>query len=104
MKDSIMNGYKSWISRIALGSTAAAMAAITIGSLVVLPAKFDHLSVDLSALAVGNPVAIVRGELPVPTAGDARAAIKWEEQGDPDFVTPQAHALPAQRHKSSSHS
>jgi hypothetical protein len=100
-----MSGYKSWIPRIAIGMTAAAMAAITIGSLVVLPAKFDHVSVDLSALAVVNPVAILRGELPVPTAGvDARATVKWHEQVDPDFATPQSHASPAQRHTSSSHS
>ena len=100
-----MNGYKTWVIQIALGLTAAAMAAITIGALVVLPAKFDHMHVDLSALAVVNPAAIVRGESIVPTAGvDARAAIKREEQVDPEFVTPQAHALPAQRHKSNSHS
>jgi len=58
-------GYKSWIPRIALGSTAAAMAAITIGSLVVLPATFDHMSVALSALAVvrHNGFLSVRGGL-----------------------------------------
>jgi hypothetical protein len=52
-----------------------------------------------------NPVATVRSELPVPTVGvDARAAIGREERVDADFVTSQAQALPARRHKSSSHS
>ncbi len=100
-----MSGYESWIPRIAIGMTAAAMAAITIGSLVVLPAKFDHVSVDLSALAVVNPVANVRSELPAPAAGvDARATISREEHVDPYFVTPEAQALPAKRHKWRSHS
>jgi hypothetical protein len=100
-----MNGYKPFIPRVALGLTAAAMTSITIGSLVALPAKFDHVSVDLSALAVVNPVANVRSELPAPAADvDARATISREEQVDWYFVTPEAQALPAKRHKSSSHS
>ena len=100
-----MNGYKSLIPRVALGSIAAAMSAITIGSLVVLPAKFDHVSVDLSALAVVNPVANVRSELPAPAAGvDARATASRVEQVYPYIVRPEAQALPAKRHKASSHS
>ena len=100
-----MNGFKSLIPRIAIGSMAVAMSVITIGSLVVLPAKFDHVSVDLSSLAVMHPVAIARSETPLPAMGvDARAAVGPEEHVDPDFVTLEAKALPAKRHKSSSHS
>jgi hypothetical protein len=88
-----MNGYKSLIPRVALGSIAAAMSAITIGSLVVLPAKFDHVRVDLRALAAMNPVKV-----------DARAASSREEHVDPDFVRLETQASPAKPHKSSSHS
>ena len=100
-----MNGYKSVIPRIAIGLTAAAMTTITFGSLVVLPAKFDHVRVDLSALAVMNPVANARNEISVPAAGvDPPAATRREEYVDPGFITHEARALPAKRHKSSSHS
>ena len=100
-----MNGYKSLIPRVALGSIAAAMSAITIGSLVVLPAKFDHVRVDLSALAAMNPVANARSELPVPAVKvNARAASSREEHVDPDFVRLETQASPAKPHQSSSHS
>jgi len=83
---------------------AAAMSVIAIGSLVVLPAKFDHVRVDLSALSAMNPVTNARSELfvPVPAAA-AHAAISAEEQVDPDCVRPDAEALRAKRNKSSSH-
>ena len=99
-----MNGYKSVIPRLAIGLTAAAMTAITIGSLVVLPAKFDHVRVDLSALAVMNPVANARNEISVRTVGIVPpAATRREEPVDTAVITHEARALPAKRHKSSSH-
>ena len=41
-----MNGYEPSAPRVALGLTAIAMAAITMGALVVLPAKLDSASID----------------------------------------------------------
>jgi hypothetical protein len=99
-----MNGYKSALPRVALGSMAAAMSLITIGSLVVLPAKFEHVSVDLSALALMNPVAMARGEAPVTVStAAARTTASGEEQADPDCVALEAQASRAKRHKTSSH-
>jgi hypothetical protein len=46
-----MNGYEPSTPRAALGLTAAAMAAITMGALVVLPAKFDAVSANPYTLA-----------------------------------------------------
>ena len=46
-----MNGYEPSTPRVALGMAAVAMTAITMGTLVVLPAKFDSVSVDPYALA-----------------------------------------------------
>ena len=46
-----MNGYEPSTPRAALGLTAVAMTAITIGALVVLPAKLDSVSADPYALA-----------------------------------------------------
>ena len=41
-----MNGYKPSAPRAAIGLTAAVMTAITIGTMVVLPAKLDSGSAD----------------------------------------------------------
>ena len=46
-----MNTYEPSTPRAALGLTAIAMAAITIGALVVLPAKLDSVSTELFTLA-----------------------------------------------------
>jgi hypothetical protein len=46
-----MNGYEPSTPRTALGLIAVAMATITMGTLVVVPAKFDSVSTDLSTLA-----------------------------------------------------
>ena len=99
-----MNGYKSVRARVAVGSMAAAMSVITLASLVVLPAKFDHVRVDLSALSVMNPVASARGELSVAVpAAAAHASVSGQEQPDPDCVRLETQALRAKRQKSSSH-
>ena len=99
-----MNGYKSVRARVALGSMAAAMSIITIGSLVVLPAKFDHVRVDLSALSAMNPIASARADLSLPVpAAVAHAAISGQEQADPDCVRLEAQASRAKRHKSRAH-
>jgi len=51
LKDRNMNGYEPSTPRAALGLTAVAMAAITMGALVVLPAKLDAVSANPYALA-----------------------------------------------------
>lgn len=49
-----MNGYEPSTPRVALGLTAVAMAAITMGALVVLPAKLDSVSADRHTLAAAK--------------------------------------------------
>ena len=49
-----MNTYEPSIPRAALGLTAAAMAAITIGAFVILPAKFDSAGGEAYALAAAK--------------------------------------------------
>jgi hypothetical protein len=49
-----MNRYEPSTPRAALGLTAVAMAAITIGAMVVLPAKLDSVSADPYALAAAK--------------------------------------------------
>jgi len=49
-----MNRYEPSTPRAALGLTAVAMATITIGALVVLPAKLDFVSTDLYKLAAAQ--------------------------------------------------
>jgi hypothetical protein len=46
-----MNGYEFSTPRVALGLTAVAMAAVTIGVLVVLPAKQGFVGIDPHAVA-----------------------------------------------------
>jgi len=54
-----MNSYQPSIPRAALGSIAAAMAAITIGAMVVLPAALDTVTPAslTQAKAAASPVA-----------------------------------------------
>lgn len=46
-----MNGYEPATPRAAMGLAALAMAAITLGTFVVLPAKFDSLGTTPDTLA-----------------------------------------------------
>lgn len=56
-----MNGYEPSTPRAALGLAAVAMAAITMGALVVLPTKLDTVSTNPYALAAATkaPIAVV---------------------------------------------
>jgi len=49
-----MNRYNPSTPRAAAGLTAVAMAALTIGALVVLPAKIEFVSADPSTLAAAK--------------------------------------------------
>jgi hypothetical protein len=60
-----MNDYEPSTPRAALGLTAVAMAAITMGALVVLPAKLGSVSTDPHTLATTKgPI-----EVPMSPAG-----------------------------------
>ncbi len=49
-----MNRYQSSTPRALFGLSALAMSAITIGALVVLPAKLDAVSIDPELIAAAN--------------------------------------------------
>ena len=49
-----MNSYESSTPRVAMGLAAAAMAAMTISAMVVLPAKIDAVGGEPYALAVAK--------------------------------------------------
>ena len=73
-----MNGYQPATARAALTFAAVAMAAITLGAMVVLPAKFDALGADPYALAAAKatasaPSAIATGADPASGEGIAEA-------------------------------
>jgi len=68
-----MNGYKPSTPRTALGLTAIAMSAITIGAMVVLPAKLDSVNAEPFILAAAKaatnaPIDVTGG----PACGDVR--------------------------------
>jgi len=52
-----MNRYQSSTPRAALGLSAMAMSIITIGALVVLPAKLDAVTIDPELIAAANAAA-----------------------------------------------
>jgi hypothetical protein len=59
-----MNEYKPSTPRVALGLAAVAMAAFTMGALVVLPAQFDSVSASADTLAVNEAATKVLIESP----------------------------------------
>ena len=68
-----MNGYKPSTPRAALGLIAAAMSAITIGAMVVLPVKLDSANAEPFMLAAAEaatnaPIEAAGG----PACGDLR--------------------------------
>jgi hypothetical protein len=75
-----MNGYEPATPRTALGLIAVAMATITMGALVVLPAKFDSVSADRSTLAAASaatkaPIEVAISPVRVMRAALCRSAI-----------------------------
>ena len=100
-----MNGYEPSTPRAALGLTAAAMTAITIGAMVVLPAKLESVSADpytLAALkaATRTPIEVAIG----PAPGDAPAVVDRDERVHPGRTTLGMQEFRAKRHKLSSRS
>jgi hypothetical protein len=101
-----MKSYKPSMPRAALGLTAAAMAAITIGALVVVPAKFDSLGTDPYALAAARAAtrasieaAISPARIGVPGEADCEADIQpgattlgvEESRGKDAKLSPHSH-------------
>jgi hypothetical protein len=103
-KDLNVNRYKPSAPRAAIGLTAAVMTAITIGTMVVLPAKLDSVSADAHTLAVAKatrtPIEDVIGSAP----GDVPAVVDREERVHPGRTTLGMQAFRAKRHKVSSRS
>ena len=63
-----MDSYQPSTPRTALGLIAVAMAAITIGALVVLPAKLDSVNADVVAVASANAVTLAPIEVAISPA------------------------------------
>ena len=100
-----MNGYKPSAPRVAIGLTAAAMTAVTIGTMVVLPAKLDSVSAGAYTLAVAKaatrtPIKVAIGQAP----GDGPAVVDREERVHPGCTTLGMQEFRAKRRKLSSRS
>ena len=77
-----MNRYKPATPRAALGLTAVAMAAITMGALVVLPAKLDAAGADPSTLAAAKAATPIEVAI-VPARIDVLELVKREQHVHP---------------------
>jgi hypothetical protein len=98
-----MNGYEPSTPRAVLGLTAVAMAAITIGALVVLPAKLDSVSANPYTLAATKAATKAPIEVAIsPTRVDVSEAVNRENHIHPDCTTLGAQELRDKRHKLSS--
>ncbi len=79
-----MKRYEPSTPRAALGLAAVAMTAITVGALVVLPAKIESGSVDPYTLAVADGAARASIEAAIVPAGvDILELLDREEQVHP---------------------
>jgi hypothetical protein len=79
-----MNRYKPSTPRAALGLTAVAMAAITMGALVVLPAKLDAAGADPSTLAAAKAATKAPIEVAIsPARIDVLEVVKREQHVHP---------------------
>ena len=100
-----MNRYEPSTPRAAMGLTAVATAAITIGAMVVLPAKLDSVSADPYTLAAAKAAASAPIELAIsPARIGAPEVVNREAHGHPGRTTLGAQEIRGQRHKLSRHS
>ena len=98
-----MKSYKSSTPRAALGLAAVAMSAITMGAMVVLPAKLESLDAEPYALAAAKTGTIAPIEIATsPARTDKPEVVIREEHVDPDCTTLGAQSFLGQRHRSSS--
>ena len=100
-----MNRYKPSTPRTPLQLTALAMAAITMGALVVLPAKLEFVSADSYTLAAAKAATKVPLELAVgPMRIDAPRAVSHEEHVHSDRTALGAQEFRGKRYQLSSRS
>ena len=104
-----MNGYKPSTPRAALGLAAAAMTAIIVGALVVLPAKLESVSAGPDTLAAAKAATTAATTAPIevaisPARIDVPEVVNREEQAHPGRVTLEAQDFRRKRHKLSSRS
>jgi hypothetical protein len=74
-----MNNYETSNPRVAMGLAAAAMAAMTIGAMVVLPAKLDAVGNEPYALAAARAATLGPIEFGSPASSDTVDAVAREE-------------------------
>lgn len=83
-----MNRYETSTPRAALGLTAVAMAAITMATLVVLPAQLGSVSANTYTLAAEKPPAEARFEVATaPVDIDVSGVVDSEEYVGPGRAT-----------------
>ena len=98
-----MNGYEPSTPRAALGLSAVAMAAVTIGVLVVLPAKFDSVSAEPYVLGAAPPATEAPTEVAIsPACNDAPEVVDHDDHVHPGSATIGAQESRSKRHPSSS--
>jgi hypothetical protein len=98
-----MNRYETSTPRAALGLTAVAMAAITMVTLVVLPAQLGSVSANTYTLAAEKAPAEARLEVATAPVGiDAPGVVDRQEYVSPDRATFEAQECGRQYKSNSS--
>src|SRR5260221_10074444 len=98
-----MKSYKSSTPRAALGLTAVAMSAITMGAMVVLPAQLESLDAEPHALAAAKKATSAPIEIATsPARIDKPEVAIREEHVNPDCTTLGTQSLVGKRHRLSS--
>ena len=87
-----MNSYETSTPRVAMGLAAAAMAAMTIGAMVVLPSKLESLGAEPYALAVARAATLGPIEFDSPASRDAADVAARKEHVQSGGVTLRARA------------
>jgi len=87
-----MNSYETSNPRVAMGLAAAALAAMTIGAMVVLPAKLEAVGAEPYALAVVRAATLGPIEFGSATSSDATDVVTREEHIQRARTTPGARA------------
>ena len=87
-----MNSYETSNPRVAMGLAAAAMVALTIGVLVVLPAKLEAVGAEPFALAAARAATLGPIEFGSPASSAAADGAAREEHVQRAGVTLRAHA------------
>jgi hypothetical protein len=98
-----MNRYEPSTPRAAMGLTAVAMAAVTIGAMVVLPAKLDSVSADPYTLAAAKAATMAPIEVAIsPARIGVPEVVNREEHGHPGRTTLRAQEIRGERYQLSS--